>query len=256
MSYRKAKGINASSLKALAKSPAYYKYYIENGIKTTTAMEFGTLAHKYILEPEKFWDDYVVFNFPGKTKSSKEYKALQLDNPTKKVIKQEEFEKIEAMYLALNDDALALLESDGPVEKECYWDRYKALMDKVIPDKKIVVDYKSCASADPRFFISDAIKLGYHIQASHYLDYFPEEYEFVFIAQEKTPPYINVVYRCSPEFIAYGWAERERLLKLLDLCTETDKWFSYASEDTLMLELPSWAVTNSYDALDDEVGYQ
>lgn len=256
MDYFAKPGISASRLKALAKSPIYYKWYIENGLKPSPVMEFGSMLHKYILEPEGFYNEYAIYTEPVKTKADKRFKELVAMYPHKTVIKQEEFFKLEEMYLALNDDARELLDEAGLVEQEYYWGDYKAKMDKVIPSKKIVIDYKSARSVDPRFFVSDAIKLGYHIQAAHYLDAFEDEYEFVFIAQEKEPPYINVVYRCSPEFIAYGVKERERLLKLLKLCEETDKWFGYSSEDTIMLELPEWLVPASHSALDDEVGYE
>lgn len=58
--YRSAHGVNISSLKKMAKTPRHYLAAIEEPQEPTSDMEFGTLVHLAVLEPQRLTGSYVV----------------------------------------------------------------------------------------------------------------------------------------------------------------------------------------------------
>ena len=108
-----------------------------------------------------------------------------------------------------------------------------------------IIDYKSTRSAAPEAFRRDAANLGYHVQAafysamSHALDGLPDNPDFVFIAQEKEPPYLVSVIELSPAFLAIGTAAYEHAIALYQRCQETGEWPGYPNQTTV-LDPPPW----------------
>lgn len=91
--------------------------------------------------------------------------------------------------------------------------------DLLRPDIGIDLDVKTCVSAHPNKFSKDAYTLGYHIQVAMGLDItsavmgVPID-TFLFLALEKTPPYLGAIYD-AVDFIEYGQSVyRKRLLHI------------------------------------------
>jgi hypothetical protein len=91
--------------------------------------------------------------------------------------------------------------------------------DLLRPDIGMDLDVKSCISAHPVKFSKDAYQMGYHIQAAMGLDITSAVTKsiidsFIFLALEKTPPYLGALYDAS-ELIEYGRSVyRKRLLNI------------------------------------------
>ena len=72
----------------------------------------------------------------------------------------------------------------------------------------ICIDYKTTENADSEEFMKQAIKLMYDLQASYYKDQLDkitgEEHLFVFIAQEKKPPYAVNVLQANDYFLIFA----------------------------------------------------
>jgi len=91
--------------------------------------------------------------------------------------------------------------------------------DLLRPDIGFQVDIKSCVSAHPVKFSKDAYQLGYHIQVAMGLDITSAVMNtsidtFLFLALEKTPPYLGALYD-AVNFIDYGRSiYRKRLLSI------------------------------------------
>jgi hypothetical protein len=110
----------------------------------------------------------------------------------------------------------------------------------------IVPDYKTCRSAEPEAFARACADLGYHQQAAWYLDLVTaldlagdERPAFVFVAQEKEPPYLVTV--AEPDPVALRWARdrNEQAIDLFAACTASGEWPGYAN-DVVSLPLPAW----------------
>lgn len=111
---------------------------------------------------------------------------------------QEEADAIRAMVraVAANEEIAPYLAGQMEIAAECELRgrKFKALID-LLPTNPAapVIDFKKCRSASPRAFVGDAIKRGYHLQASLYLDVLaecePRRHAFWFVAVEDAPPH-------------------------------------------------------------------
>lgn len=273
--YYQKDSVSVSALKKIKVSPAHYKY--AEPVEPTDAMMFGSAYHLFVLEPEKFEDEYYVFNdqaicealvgdgykSPRSTKAYKEWEESEMKIiGDKKLIKKEEFERIKAMKdrLFSHQYARMLLTKGEPEVGICGTLQTTAgeINVKFKPDyiksiKHIVVDLKTAADASLDGFTRSAADNDYHIQAAFYSDMIElmtgdkRAQTFIFIAQEKKAPFAFSLFECSPQFIAQGRYEYELLLQLYKYCIDNDKWPGYQcfcpNQYGLMeLNLPKYAI--------------
>jgi len=159
--------------------------------------------------------------------------------------------------------AVALLDAArGMVpERSAFWvdDRFgtwrRARFDVMRPpnllgEVPVIGDYKTCASAADDDFAKAIDNLRYNMQAEWYRDGYQAVYgirpEFLFIAQEKEPPYLTAVYGIDEESAAIGRAACDRALEIWRDCREAEAegrataWPGYSTEITY-LALPRWS---------------
>lgn len=126
-----------------------------------------------------------------------------------------------------------------------------------LPDRPgqrmICVDYKSAKSANPILFRRSVEDYGYHCQAAWYLDGLREvgvadDAGFVFIVQEKTPPYLVSVVQLEPEDIERGRRQNRAAIDLYARCMESGVWPGYG-EGLHTVGLSNWARTRIDDQL-------
>ena len=104
--YRKAKGVSSTDLKKMARSPAHFRYWKDNGDEMDTpSLLFGRSVHKYALEKDDFFTEFAVApNVDRRTKAGKEEFALfEAECVGKDVITADDFEKIKEMREVLYD---------------------------------------------------------------------------------------------------------------------------------------------------------
>jgi len=247
--------ISYSGLKRIKISPAHFMFG-EKG-EPSEAMEFGSAYHSYILEPEKFEQEYYVFDdhficetliaegakSPRATKAYKEWE--ESENRLigdKKVITIAQFNIIKEMKevlmhhyycKALLMNGKAEFPITGTLQTEIGDINIKAKPDFVKEKYHFIVDLKTCADASAEMFTKSAADADYHIQAALYCDLMEMltgdgmSWNFYFIAQEKKKPYAFNIFEASPQFISQGRYEYEQLLRLYKMCQETGKWPGY-----------------------------
>ncbi|MCQ2609025.1 MAG: PD-(D/E)XK nuclease-like domain-containing protein [Bacteroidales bacterium] len=240
--YRQAPGISRSELQLFRKSPAHYEYQKEQTeSKTTPALIFGSAAHKYILEKDSFFDEYIVApNVDRRTAEGKKIYAEFLEKAEGKcVISTEDYMQLIEMYAAIDRVPLARQLLTGDVEQSYFWvDEETGEQVKCRPDvlteyegKKYIVDYKTTDSCENGHFERSAKKYGYQLQAGMYREGMfqckYEDYGFAFVAQEKSAPYCVRVYICTDDYIETGYDEYRALLGLYHKCKESGTYPGY-----------------------------
>lgn len=255
--YRKKEGISSSDLKRMMKSMAHWKYYHDNPEDSDTeALQFGRAYHKLMLEPDDFDNEFIVSpKFDRRTKEGKvAYEDFQKKADGKEVINEETYQKLLEMQVALYNTPFVKLLIKGEHEKSFFWkDETTGIPCKCRPDsfgqikdQYICVDLKTTNDAETDKFMKDALKFGYDIQACHYCEglesTYKKPFKFIFIAQEKTAPYLVNVLEADNYFMASGRELRSKLLDEYKKALETDVWEGYMTEGTAVnkLSVPAW----------------
>lgn len=234
--------VRRSDLWELKKSPAHYLYKVTHQEEPTTALLFGTAAHKYILEPDDFWNHYALApEVDKRTKAGKAEWAEFVENMgDKQPISASDYKVIAEMDDAIkaHQTASALLKT-GQHEIPITWkDPTTGEMCKCRPDclteyhgRKYIVDYKTTSSCEDGSFEHSCRSYGYKLQAGMYTEgVFQTSLDncgFAFVAQEKKEPYAVRVYFCDPGFVEEGMDLFHELIEILHKCKQTNTWPGY-----------------------------
>jgi len=177
--YRNNPAISRSELWWIDRSPEYFKYRKNTPIEPTPALLFGQVAHKLLLEPESFYEEFAVApNVDKRTKVGKEaWENFMYDCGDRTPVDAGTFEQASDMIAAarlnqLVNDLLAgqheipLFWTDPDTDVAC-----KCRLDAMIRDENrvpIIVDYKTATDASYKAFMRDVINYGYYFQAAMY----------------------------------------------------------------------------------------
>lgn len=148
--------------------------------------------------------------------------------------------------------AAKLLEN-GSAELSGYWhDDATGVRLRFRPDflpeagrgRPLIVEYKTAASANPKRFAKAAFDYGYHQSAPWYIDGLREvagvdDAAFVFIVQQKDPPFLVSVCQLDPEDIELGRRQNRRAINIYAACRESGQWPGY--DGIALCTLPIWA---------------
>ena len=120
----------------------------------------------------------------------------------------------------------------------------RAMLDMLPARGTVWADYKTCRSAEPEFLRKQMADYGYHQQAAWYLDGVMalglcEQPSFVFVFQEKEPPYLVTVMQPDADAIGWGRIQNRKARALYAACARDGVWPGYA-DDVLSLALPEW----------------
>ena len=250
--YENIKAVNKSTLWEMRKSPLHYWHLMhDTPRKDTPAMKLGRAVHARLLQPETFDDGYVVV--PDCDRRTKAGKALWTDllETGKELISGEDMETILAMEKEFANIRKAPFWKSPETEIGLTWTdsesgvACKARLDAITDD--YVIDYKTTTDASTAAFQREALKYGYDLQAAMYLDaarangYSPKG--FIFIAQEKTAPYlINIIHAGSAFLDRGAWIMRDLLAKWKE-CSESGVWPGYGENELVLRE---------WEVMDDE----
>lgn len=217
------------------------------------AQDIGTAAHEWLLEGETWPQKFTLLphDHNGRTNAGKErIAAIEADG--KRPLHVEEFTIIKAMKEALQAHPFARHAfADGKAEQSLFWrDPEFGILCRARPDflpatRPIIPDYKTTVSAHPDYLKKAIWNFGYHQQADWYLTGIRElgifeRPTFLFVFQEKQPPYLVVCV--TPDDEALGWAglQNRKAREIFARCQATGKWPGY-TDDVLTLGLPAWA---------------
>jgi exodeoxyribonuclease VIII len=214
--------------------------------KPSPQMIEGTLAHAFILEPDKFNATYKVCG-PRNTKAGKE-EAKEAVESGRQPITLGQYEKALGMNHAVSANRLCnRFFVDGLAEQSFFSedDRtalpMKARLDWITPGDTIV-DLKTVAAggASPANFVKQVANFSYHLQAAHYLE-MSQMKRFVFVVVEREPPFQIGVYQLDDDAIAEGRYLRHKALDLIANCQVFNNWPGHTPLQPQTLSLPQWA---------------
>ena len=177
--YRSHPAISRSELWWLDRSPEYFQYRKNTPMEPTAALLFGQVAHKLLLEPDTFGDDFTVAPYVDRrTKAGKElWESFIADAGEKTIVDAATYDQATDMIAAarlnpLVNDLLAgehekplfWTDPDTGVECKCRLDAWKR-DDNGVP---VIVDYKTTNDASYKAFLRDVVNYGYYFQAAMY----------------------------------------------------------------------------------------
>lgn len=247
-------GLNWSSLKQYAKSPAHYREYIQNPPEQTPAMLLGSAVHSLLLEPDLFAEQYATApDVNRRTKAGKEeWAAFAAEHSDKSILTQEQHDLAHGMARAVqgSEKAGKLLSLCSERELTLTWDdpvtgiACKSRLDAVDLANGLALDIKTTEDASDRAFSRTCYNYQYYGQAAFYLEALRQNgfmiNRFIFLAIEKKPPYGHSLYLCSDELLASGRILFQGCLNKHAECLEADEWPGYP-ETIHTLDLPAWA---------------
>lgn len=244
--------------------PALFHHWATVGQEHKQAFDLGHAAHTLVLGVGAQMS--VVDADDWRTKAAKDARAAAYAAGETPLLRAEH-EQLVAMAAALAEhpSAGALLRpGTGNAEQTLIWQDQetgvwrRAMLDwttHAADGRLWIVDYKTTRSADPSAVSKALENYGYLQQAPWYLDGATElglagdlEPAFLFVFQEKTPPYLVTVAQPDPEVLAWGRRRNRKALDVYRRCVETGHWPGYA-DDVISVALPRWA-TYQHEAAD------
>ncbi len=260
LDYASINAINFSTLKHMARSPRHYQHVLKNGMVATASMGRGTLAHIAALEPERFAQEYAVYN--GGRRAGKNWEAFRASAEADglKVIKESELDEALAIRDAVRADmtASACL-SGGHAEVTLVWrdaetdTLCKGRVDFLRQDNQIA-DLKIAADIEHGMFSKACARLQHYVQAAMYLDAVEtltkKPASFRIVAVESKAPHDVAVYTLSDEDVLGPGRDAYRtMLRRVAECRETGVWPGYSNGVEMPLVLPPWVLGDSENDL-------
>lgn len=248
--YKSSVGIHKSTLSEMERSPAHYKWALENARETTAAMRFGSLVHCLVLEPSSFDSVYFVAEETVR-RGTKAWDALEARAGGREILKPDEYAEACAMRDAIvrHPKAAEVLAACSMREASMFWTdpktglHCKARADAMSVEHSVIADVKTCQDASDGAFMRDIVNYKYHWQAAMYADgaeaIAKKPFLFVFIAVEKAPPYGVAVYLISEAFLAAGRKGYQNALNEVLFCMTNNTWPCYA-EGAVEIQAPAW----------------
>lgn len=244
--------LSSSQIKVALGSALAFKYFVldGNGTKQKSASkDFGSIAHKLVLEEKDFFNEYHVADLSGldlRTKIGKEkmeeHKALA---GSKIVISKEDFDKACMCRDSVmsHPDARRYLELSGVSEASIYVEldhtlpsgEVVAIKVRVRPDRlahgHAILDLKTTKNPSRDSFTKDALAdwgYGYDVSAALYVRAVAkltgEILPFIFIAVRNDEPYETGVYKLKEESMKRGEARLNRCLNTIVLAERAGIW--------------------------------
>lgn len=250
--YHARSEVSSTQLKTIHDhGPMYFRYIADeyNKIRNKDALEFGTMAHTYLLEPKEFEKLYWLENPEGKKIDRRigKYKDAAKKNAGKKIVTFENQQKLTCMKLSI-DNTIAKTESgDIPVsefinpensiiEQARVWDHDigESLRAKADMFYKNVacIDLKTIDCLEETFrgadndYMQQITARNYDLQAAHYSEGFQTDI-FIIIYIEKQTPFRCRVVQLSQAQMKIGYDKFNRALEIYHNCKKTGVWADY-----------------------------
>jgi hypothetical protein len=252
--------LSYSSLSAFKRSPKSFIDY-KMGIKEETeAMQYGSMFHCLVLEPEDFTNRFHVLDDrdiciqiggakPRATKAYKEWYAVAMQEAgDKTLVETDDYlsAQIAANNVLFNRASSKVLGMADSREKPIEWE-FKNFKFKGFKDgdgEKIIFDLKTCADATPKKFQRDIVDKGYYLQAAMYLYAGGESKDYYIIAVDKKNGVS--VHKLEMALIQHGMDEYSDILDKFNTCILKDAWnqsfdfYSSRFDGTFMCEKPAY----------------
>jgi len=255
--YAAIDAINGSSIVHMRRSPMYYRHIKDNPQPPTPAMILGTATHRMILEPQRVGDMAIWGTEANqKVRNGKVWEAFKAEHADKLIVTVKECKQMVGMAVGAHKHLPIKKYADakGKTEVSMVWTdkvsgrRFKARVDKIIPQTHTIPDLKTCRDCRSYQFGIQAYALGYYIKEAMYWHGYKtltgHEPHCKLMAIESKAPHESAVYRVTKDTILQGLEELDVLLKTLAECEETNTWPA-AEQDETDLVMPAWATVQS-----------
>ena len=232
--YHNCAGISSSTIRRFGQSQLHA---LHETVEASHALRFGSAAHALIVEGESVFNKEVAcLSGSPYTQANKQLKA-DYESRGLVVVSADDRQTIYNMRDNLIPEADKLLHPSEneypqvfnyPYERALFWferDLLLKVKSDVVrfplsalhaEDSVVLVDYKTTQSCEPRSFMGSVKKYQYDLQAAWYKRAYEKAgfkvNDFLFVAQEKKPPYASKIFRMKPEDLEAGWLELDRLL--------------------------------------------
>jgi exodeoxyribonuclease VIII len=240
--------VSKSWLDHIHRSPLHLRAYLDGLIPATPRMEFGSLVHAWILEPDSIESRYLrIPKYDRRTKSGKAQAEEMERRAAEKNLTCVDYEtwdlatKIKDAVYAHR--AAKVILGQGEPEQGILWtnpetgELCKARADWL---RDFIVDVKTTEDASPAAFAKSIVNYRYCAQQRHYCEGFEAD-RFVWIACEIRPPFAVAVYIANDDMKRRGESERDPDLRLYSECKAKNSWPGYA-ESVQEIQLPRWAL--------------
>jgi len=247
--YAALEGVNWSLLKRLwSGSPLHYRYHADHpdADPDTPARVRFRAVHTAILEPERFEQDYVIFD--GGDRRGNAWKDFQAANAGNSILKDSEAAGILEQAAAVRaHPAIRGWLKNGQAEVAFRWVEKnfgiacKGRVDLLCPGA--VLDLKSVPSLDAGQLARWICRMGYHLQLDHYAAGARanghEVHRVGIIGVETKAPYDSALFWLSDATMMKAADERAELLLRLKGCMEVDFWPGRFPEEQTV-DIPSY----------------
>lgn len=247
--YRKIRAISSSLLKESFKSMKHAKAMIEGKKKSSATMELGKLIHMAILEPSVYKEKVIETDL--KSKALKAYKEMVKENYDKTVLNAKETYTIRRIIESVGQHQTAPKTIKEGSAEVCVFAIHpelniplKGKLDFLNLEHRYILDLKTASQIGLPFFMNDAARMKYHVQAAFYIMLLNILKEFgqmyYILALEKEEPFDAVLYELGFESMDKGRELIDMQLPKLKFAIENNKWPGF-SDEPLRLSLPNWA---------------
>lgn len=221
--YRAIEALGSTDIKTILENP----YLFKNGVRKepTDNLILGSLVHTLILEPNKLESEYLILpELNLRTNDGKAQKAefeAEAKATNKALVKAEIYNQAEAVAKSfLNSPLAVMLRGEVKTEASFFGEidgvKVKARPDLIIPDKKLIIDFKTTSTnggGSPDGFAKMAANFQYYIQASLYLEILGYK-DFYFIVLETNEPFMAGCYKLDTEALEFGKSEIRRAIEI------------------------------------------
>ena len=259
--------VNWSTLRYMRQSPKHYRYALAHPQPDTEALLLGRLVHCAVYEPDKLAARYVREpnfhrgmnddtardkGYDGGKQAAAAWNANGRDSVPPAL-----WERHVAIAAALTSDPIA-----GPMIRGGFSEQLVTWTDsatgiecrgRVDHVNGCLSDLKTARSVDPRLFVAQAIRLGYHGQIAYYADGLAANGIALveppcWIVAENEPPYDVVVWEIPDALLRAGRALYRRCLSSLALCRAADAWPGVSGGARCTIEPPAWIAEDQPEA--------
>jgi hypothetical protein len=236
--------------------PAIFRHEQDNPPPPKKVFDLGSAAHRLVLGSGP---DLVLVDKPRWDDNDTKGKVAAIRDAGGIPLKRPEYNQVHAMAAAIRRHpvASALFDPDhGQPEQTLIWQDARtgvwcrARLDwlpNARPGRRLIVpDYKTCRSASPPAIAKAVYEHGYHQQTEWYvrgaqtLGLADEQAAFVFVCQEKEPPYLVTVVQLDEVALYVARERNRRAMETYAACVEADYWPGYP-DDIHTISLPAWA---------------
>ena len=246
--------ISKTGADIINKAPALYYEQIIKGNKPapTKALNDGRRYHTYVLEPHKRETEYFPLpaDYNPYTVAGKAQKAEIIAAGKIPITQDEHNQALNMAEIVRNNPLVKKLLDGATIEASIFWrDFVTGTLCRCRPDiintkYKIAADYKSTSDSSYQGFRKSIGAFRYHCQAGHYLagikQIYPEIDKFLFIAQEKNPPYLVAIYELDGVSINKGALDISFDYRKFTDCQERNEWPGYG-DNIYLIDAPNWA---------------